>query len=336
MKHCLYGKGTQGVFFCDTAVNRTPLLYWKMVSETYCRDEYFSASDEYSEFIDSRSFVGTTVLRSILSLLAIICNILIIVAIKRTPSLHTPSYLLVVSQSVSDLCVGLFVQPLHTAWQVAHFKRYIHIRCIIFSIYYFVCPFFTTVSCFTMTAISYDRFLAIYTHSRYHTIVTRKRTIAGIILICVLAGVGCYSTIANEEPNTLLIWNLVSGVSCMFVSSLSFFASGRLLHQRHLQTSAINVSGERRFNFGKYKRSLVTMVYVYVLFLVCYLPLFVHYVLNVFNVRRNISVFEFMVIEVFYINSTINTFVYFWRNRSLRMTVKTLVGLTNNRHETEV
>ena len=304
-----------------------------MVSESNCSDEYYT-SGEYSELWNSRSFLATvSLVRCVLALLAIIGNILVIVAIKRTPSLHTPSYLLVVSQSMSDLCFGLFAQPLHTAWQIAQITRNLHIKCIILLILALVSPFFLTVSCFTMTAISYDRFLAIYTYSQYRTIVTRKRTIAGIILIWVIAAVGCYSTIASGKLYAFYICSLVEGVFCLFVSSLSFFASARLLHQRQLQTSTINVSEERRFNFGKYKRSLVTMVYVYVLFLVCYVPLFIYFVLKVLNNIRN-SVLEIMVIEVFYINPTLNTFVYFWRNKSLRVTVKTLIGLTNNRHET--
>ena len=306
-----------------------------MVSESNCSHIYHTeASGEYSELLNNRSFVATaSVVRCVLILLAIIGNILIIVAIKRTPSLHTPSYLLVVSQSMSDLSVGLFAQPLHTAWQIAQITRNFHIKCNIFLILAFLIPFFFTVSCLTMTAMSYDRFLAIYTHSRYRILVTRKRTIAGIILIWVIAGVGCNSTIANGKLNVFLVWSLVEGVFCLVVSSLSYFASARLLLQRQLQTRTINASEERRFNFGKYKRSLVTMAYVYVLFLVCYVPLFIYFVLNVVNNIRN-SVFKIMVTEAFYIYSTLNTFVYFWRNKSLRMTVKTLIGLTNNRHET--
>ena len=155
-----------------------------MNAETNCSDDYVGRLREHSEFIDIRSFITTvSVLRIVLTLLAIISNILIIVAIKRTPSLHTPFYLLVLSQSVSDLYVGFFVQPLHTAWQVGELKNRLHIRCIIFNIYSLVSPLFITVSCFTMTAISYDRFLSIYTYSRYRTIVTKKRTIAGNIFI---------------------------------------------------------------------------------------------------------------------------------------------------------
>ncbi len=58
------------------------------------------------------------VLNAPLMLISIIGNILVLAAILRTPSLLSPSAILLCSLAVSDLLVGFVVQPLYIATEL--------------------------------------------------------------------------------------------------------------------------------------------------------------------------------------------------------------------------
>ena len=52
-------------------------------------------------------------MNSFTSYAAIMLNIVAIIALRKTPSLPKPLKVLLLSISVSDLCIGLLVQPLY-------------------------------------------------------------------------------------------------------------------------------------------------------------------------------------------------------------------------------
>ena len=95
-------------------------------------------------------------------------NSLVLAAILRTPTLHSSSIMFLCSLAVSDLLVGLVVQPLYIAYELTTFS--------------FLYQPMTTmavtgvdVSPSTITAISVDRFLALQNHMRYPNVVTIHR-----------------------------------------------------------------------------------------------------------------------------------------------------------------
>ncbi|KAL9958756.1 hypothetical protein ACROYT_G035814, partial [Oculina patagonica] len=99
---------------------------------------------------------------------SIIGNTLVLAAILRTPSLRSPSMIFLCSLAVSDLLVGLVVQPIYIATNLTRdssldeaMKRMAIALC--------------GVSLLTMTAISVDRFLALHYHMRYPNVMTTKR-----------------------------------------------------------------------------------------------------------------------------------------------------------------
>ena len=99
------------------------------------------------------------VLNAPLMLISIIGNTLVIAAILRTPSLLSPSTILLCSLAVSDIFVGLVAQPVSIAYQLSD-KDSLHqaIRTVSFLA--------LGGSLATMTAISVDRFAALHYHMR--------------------------------------------------------------------------------------------------------------------------------------------------------------------------
>ena len=103
-----------------------------------------------------------------LCLTTLFANTVVLITIWKTPSLHTPSYLLQASLAVSDFAVGLAVQPLLISLLLTA------IYGVPPPIFHFICLSYTAmaytlcgVSLYSITAIGLDRFLALRLHLHY-------------------------------------------------------------------------------------------------------------------------------------------------------------------------
>ena len=121
------------------------------------------------------TIITNCVFNSFLSYTAIMLNIVTIHAIRKTSSLPKTLKTLLLSLAVSDLGVGLLVQPLHIAWMVN--PTYFTITAL-----HIIAPLFVNASFFSVVAISVDRFLAIHLHLRYQELVTHKRVVAVVVV----------------------------------------------------------------------------------------------------------------------------------------------------------
>lgn len=119
------------------------------------------------------------ILNAPLMLISITGNSLVLAAILRTPALHSPSIMFLCSLAVSDLLVGLVVQPLYIAYELTRFN-FLYRPMTIMAVTG------VGVSLCTITVISVDRFLALHYHMRYPSMVTMYRakyTIATLWLL---------------------------------------------------------------------------------------------------------------------------------------------------------
>ena len=129
------------------------------------------------------------ILNAFLSYTAIVFNIVTVQALRKTSSLPTPLKTLLLSLTVSDLGVGLLVQPLYAAILVMQIEEntenylYYALR-ITHSIQGNLLAF---ASFFGVVALTADRFLAIHFHLRYQELVTQKRVVAVVFSLWVLS-----------------------------------------------------------------------------------------------------------------------------------------------------
>ena len=101
-------------------------------------------------------FIVTNCLLNVLLMpSSIFGNVFLLVAILTTPSLRSPSILFLCSLAVSDLLVGLVVQPVYLAYQLNPEQGFKDAFGALSSL---GCG----VSLCTMTAISLDRFFALH------------------------------------------------------------------------------------------------------------------------------------------------------------------------------
>ena len=105
-------------------------------------------------------------------------NCLTIYALTKLSSLPRPLKTLLLSLAVSDLGVGLMVQPSYIAslvMEMEHKTENNPAYNITYKFYVFTVNFFGYASLFGVTFLSLDRFLAVYLHLRYQELVTHKR-----------------------------------------------------------------------------------------------------------------------------------------------------------------
>ena len=101
-----------------------------------------------------------------LMLVSILGNALVLAAIMRTPSIRSPSMIMLGSLATTDFLVGLIAQPLFIADELI-MKNHV-LNAVSAMIGFALCG----ISLATITAISMDRFIALQYHLRYATLVT--------------------------------------------------------------------------------------------------------------------------------------------------------------------
>lgn len=96
--------------------------------------------------------------------------------------LPKPLKTLLLSLTVSDLCVGLVLQPLFIAFLVMWLQRQTPNR-VMYSVFTMIMTGFTASLFLFVTAITVDRSLAAHLHLRNQELVTHKRVVIVVILI---------------------------------------------------------------------------------------------------------------------------------------------------------
>ena len=109
-------------------------------------------------------------------------NAAILITIWKTSSLHSVANILLSSLAVSDLAVGLVVQPLF----IASLRRRTYLAFILYVIFG---SFFIIASFLNVTAIGIERLLALQLHLRYNAVVTSFRATLVIIFIWLFSGI---------------------------------------------------------------------------------------------------------------------------------------------------
>ena len=136
-----------------------------------------------SEHENLRSwYIVNSVLNAFLIINAIILNSITVQALRKTSSLPEPLKALLLNLAVSDLGVGLLVQPFYFGLLVKRLQRdsSTDATCTAFLSALYL---FSAASCFGVMALSGDRFLAVHLHLRYKELVTHKRALVVMISI---------------------------------------------------------------------------------------------------------------------------------------------------------
>ena len=287
---------------------------------------------EYLSFI----YIVNCVIYSSFAVLTIVGNCAILVAMIRNPSLHTPGNVLIACLALSDLAVGLLVQPSYIPYKVAELRKHFITFCQLRLLYNLSGFLFSVLSCLIVTIISIDRFFAPYLHLRYNEIVTVRRVIYSV-LVCLTFSL---------TLTFLLVWYstmfLVGAIVIIICLLLTFSSNCCLLkwithHHRqitnfefsmqHQQDTGDNTTTQQSQQEAKFRKSVFTITCVVGLMFMCYLPYFAVFVYRTvigyptYQVRFGHNLTEMIA----FLNSAFNPFLYCWNIGEIRQAVlKTL------------
>jgi len=273
--------------------------------------QYYPKPSEAEDFYST--FIANCVFNSFLSYTAIMLNIVTIHAIRKTSSLPKTLKTLLLSLAVSDVGVGLIAQPFYSSLLVKWLQQN-NPGCNTATAFYFIAHLFFNSSFCNVVAVSVDRFLAIHLHLRYQELVTHKRVVAVVILIWVLSVFVSFLVFWVPLDIYALLISVI-GVLGLIVTAMVYIRI-YLAVRRHknqiqvLQVQQVAQSGEIA-NFSSNIKSSVGIFYVYLVFLVCYLPYLISLVAPQMNspsvVLKRFSLFS---VTLVCLNSSLNPVIY--------------------------
>lgn len=245
----------------------------------------------------------------------------LIAAVIKFPQLReVPSNLLLASQAVSDLLVGLLVQPLLTAVHVGYLRG----NCL--TSREFLKSFFTYwihallfSSGINICFITVDRYISIVYPLRHVAVVTERRVFRAIIanwlFSLLFAGV---QVVPIFPETTARLFSIIPLVLLLSVTFFCYFKITRIARRHKRQLQGQTKAAQVPINFQSSKTA-VMMVGVVIL---CYVP-GMSVVVGLYA-NKNIVILEAVkpfVTTLVVLNSSINPLVYYMRSRKIRRCV---------------
>ena len=292
----------------------------KTIRDLYCSENVADVTVRVHD-----ELIVLLVLNTFLSITAFLGNTLILVALHKASSLHPPSKLLLRSLAITDLLVGIIVEPLYIVYLMSvKSKRWdicYNVNIALFIASHILC----SVSLLVLTAISVDRLLALWLGLRYRQVVTLRGVYITVIVMWVLSIVVTTSFIWNE-----LLFSLLLFINLSFCLNIIFFSYMKIFFTlRHYQIQVTVAQEQPRqaipLNIARYRKALYGALWVQVTLFICYLPFVITEALtDLKSVKLSSSVYltKTFSFSFVFLNSSLNPFLYCWKIKEVRQAVK--------------
>ena len=266
------------------------------------------------------TYIANCALNSVLSYTAIMLNILTIHAIRKTSSLRKTLKTLLLSLAVSDVGVGLLVQPFYISLLVEWLEN--SVSCASYMTFHTIQCLFTSASFSNVVAVSVDRFLAIHLHLRYQELVTHKRVVAVVISIWVLSGFLPMAVFWIQD-NFFFKIKLSLGIFGVLLTTVAYIKIYLAVRRHKNEILALQVQqvagNDEVAIYIRLIKSAVGVFYIYLVFLICNLPFFISLVaLNISDPSINLKRFLLYSWTVMFLNSSLNPVIYCWKMRHIQ------------------
>ena len=281
-----------------------------------------------SDFFNEKVFLG---LFSIVAAMIIICNGVFLIILTKKRSLRTPSNILLGALSLSDLLIGLVVQPLWIA-EFGYIVSGVRSASVdnIFKVKHVLTWFCILLSFSFIVCSSLDRYIAICFPFYYSAKATNK-THLKLTAACFGASTCLYGLLAaidyaSHAASRYVFLSLMgSSLVATAFSNLRIFTVLRRL-SKTTQSVAHPSNSDRRLPTRRdiERKNAVLVGVITAIFFLCYFPFIVRAVLDRSGALSNMSMIsarrlklwtQFLVIA----NSLVNPVVYYARMAKFRM-----------------
>ena len=286
-----------------------------------------SCSSEFTEGVHGELIFLSTI-NVFFSIAAFLGNTLILVALHKESSLHPPSKLLYRNLTVTDLCVGIIVEPLKVASWISMVNKKWKICYYVSLTNSLSALLLCAVSLLTLTALSLDRLLALLLGLRYRQVVTLRSIYITEVILWILAIIFTFIYVWIPFVRLWLFRTVLP--ICLVTSVFSYTII--LVTLRHSQNQVQDHIGQRQpsqavaLNTGRYRKAVYSALWVQVALVVCYLPFFLTAVVLASQRGRRMSSSVWLAWQftatLICLNSSLNPLLYCWKIREVRQAVK--------------
>lgn len=268
-------------------------------------------------------------------IVTIVGNLLFIRALWKAKLMSPSLKAMFLSLALSDLAVGLIVQPIHgiiIAVVLAKFaggNYNAEFLCPTFvTMYLSSAYFFAGASFLSIVAIAIDRLLAVSLHLRYNEFVTKKRVVTALVMLWSTSGLVTLLYVALPNYNDIVA--VVLEITGLLVSSVAYVRIYQVAryHEKIIRYQCQVAIDLDTVKMARVKRSAYNACYVYAAFFMCYTPNIFFGTLLVSSDLPHLPLIVGFYITVFliYLNSSVNVLVYCWRCKEIRDIVKANIG----------
>ena len=285
------------------------------------------------------SILAFCVLHFTFSLVATLGNLLVIRALIKASTIPANVRKMFISLAFSDLAVGLLPQLMDAiiyavVWKMASGGDNLAFLCpTVLSVLSYFMYSLIAASFLNVTVIAGDRLLAVSLHLRYQELVTARRLTTVLVSVWIISCV--FPILYILFPKEI---EMVTGIISIIGYALTIVVYVRIYkvvkyHQNQIYSQNQLQNAQTR-EAHRQRKSAYNSLFVSVVFLACYFPLFPCTILYETNTSEvSFIVARYASFFLICLNSSINPIVYCWRYREVRQIVKNTVKKIIRRNE---
>ena len=279
--------------------------------------------EEDMEKEESAIMLVNCVVNIALAFTATIGNVIVLYAVWKTPSLRSPSILLLCGLASTDLAVGLIVQPLFIASSLNHLYPRPEKLKLTFRMGYNATGFsLCGASLCIISGISLDRLIAIVKPLQYPSIVTVRR------VTCILFAIWAVSVLVGTTQfweERILLPSIASGIFIgLCISVICHMAIFKIVRRHRIQIQIqvrVFERADATASMASLRKSAFNAFIFFIVLVICYFPYLVVYIIYFAREIRDGILGRSLASTVVFMNSALNPFLYCWRVRELRQAV---------------
>ena len=266
------------------------------------------------------SFWLLVVSNAILAITSTLGNTAILAALSKESSLHPPSKILLRSLALTDLCVGILLEPLFVMFLITLEYKNWNLCTQITLVILVSGSVFCSLSLFTLTAISVDRLLALLLGIRYRQVVTFKRVLA--IVICFWTLITSLAMVVVWDYRFSLHYNSTAVLLCSVTSTSCYTKIYHKLHHHQIHVHQGQPDEHTPLNIARYRKTVNSALWVQLTLVTCYLPAgTVVALMAIKGITSTLGITWIFFVTVVHLNSTLNPILYCWKIREVRRAV---------------
>ena len=271
-----------------------------------------------------------------LSPLAVLGNAIILATIWRRTFPRTTFHILLNGIALNDLCSGLIAQPCYAASFLISPTKHCKVNdnpklAALNTIGEATAYFFVSITILTITAMSIERWLYM---SRSSFITSRRRYFTLILMLFLPISNVIIRVLIHQNFRFEKIYEItmISEISFFYIIILfAYYKVYKIIrhHQQQIKASEVSTQrfGQNAINMEKYKRSVATMIYILLLFSVCFIPFTVAVPVDFITRSKAGMVTEKVSVVLVFLSSSLSPVLYSWRMRDIRASLKKLLTI---------